>query len=172
MTKNDEKKKKNPTGAISLLCYTLLLQHFVNVSQSRRRNSEYIGPKIDCTKEPIGCLLWMDDVVLISNDPKELQKMLNITNDVANRYHIEFGSAKSKILKIGNKTTKPDIYLGEKKLEYTDQYKYLGEMLNHNGNAEDHIHVIQLKRKTEVAYQTILTVLGNQYFNKIELETA
>ena len=43
-------------------------------------------------------------------------------------------------------------------------------MLNHKGNAED--HMIQLKRKTEAAYQTILTVLGNQYFNKIELETA
>ena len=41
----------------------------------------------------------MDDVALISNDPKELQKMLNIRNEVANRYHIEFGSAKSKIQK-------------------------------------------------------------------------
>ena len=28
---------------------------------------------MDCAKEPIGCLLWMDDVALISNDPKELQ---------------------------------------------------------------------------------------------------
>ena len=43
-------------------------------------------------------------------------------------------------------------------------------MLIHKGNAE--YHIIQLKRKTEAAYQTILTVLGNQYFNKIELETA
>ena len=49
---------------------------------------EDIGPKMDCAKEPIGCLLWMDDVALISNDPKELQKMLNVTNKVANRYHI------------------------------------------------------------------------------------
>ena len=95
--------------------------------------------------------------------------MLNITNEVANRYHIEFGSAKRKILKIGNKTTKPDLYLVGNKLEYTDNYKYLGEMLNHKGNAEDHI--LQLKRKTEAAYQTILTVLGNQCFNKIEIET-
>ena len=68
----------------------------------------------------------MDDVALISNDPNELQKMLNITNEVTNRYHKEFGSAKSKILTIGNKTTKPDIYLGENKLEYTYNYKYLG----------------------------------------------
>ena len=43
---------------------------------------------MDCAKEPIGCLLWMDDVALISNDPNELQNMLNITNEVANRYHI------------------------------------------------------------------------------------
>ena len=40
---------------------------------------EDIGPKIDYSKEPIGCLLWMDNVALINNDPKELQKMLNIT---------------------------------------------------------------------------------------------
>ena len=152
-------------GILSVIQYALLMDDI-----NKEIIKEDIGPKIGCSKEPIGCLLWMDDVALISNDPKELQKMLNITNKVANRYHIEFGSAKSKILKIGNKTTKPDIYLGEKKLEYTDQYKYLGEMLNHKGNAEDHI--IQLKRKTEAAYQTILTVLGNQYFNKIELETA
>ena len=58
----------------------------------------------------------------------------------------------------------------ENKLEYTDNYKYLGEMLNQKGNAED--HVIQLKRKTEAAYHTILPVLGNRYFNKIELVTA
>ena len=150
---------------LSVIQYALLMDDI-----NKEIIKEDIGPKLDCAKEPIGCLLWMEDVALISNDPKELQKMLNITNEVANRYHIEFGSAKSKILKIGNQTTKPDIYLGEYKLEYTDNYKYLGEMLNHKGNAEDHI--IQLKRKTEAAYQTILAVLGNQYFNKIELETA
>ena len=108
----------------------------------------------------IASLVFTVFTALISNDSKELRKMLNITNEIANRYHIEFVTAKSKILKIGNKTTEPDIYLGEYKLEYTDNYKYLGEMLNHKGNAEDHI--IQLKRKTEAAYQTILTVLGNQ----------
>ena len=112
------------TVVLSVIQYALLMDDI-----NKEIIKEDIGPKIGCSKEPIGCLLWMDDVALISNDPKELQKMLNITNEVANRYHIEFGSAKSKILKIGNKTTKPDIYLGEKKLEYTDQYKYLGEML-------------------------------------------
>ncbi len=31
-----------------------------------------------------GCLLWMDDVALIHHDPKELQKMLTTTEEVAN----------------------------------------------------------------------------------------
>ena len=112
----------------------------------------------------------MDDVALISNNPEELQKMLKITNEVTCRYHIEFGSAKSKILKIGKNRHYPDIYLGENKMEYVNTYKYLGEMFNHKGNAEEHI--IQQKQKTEAAYQTILTIMGNQHFNNIELETA
>ena len=43
-------------------------------------------------------------------------------------------------------------------------------MFNHKGNSEEHI--IQQKKKTEAAYQTILTIMGNQHFNNIELETA
>ena len=43
-------------------------------------------------------------------------------------------------------------------------------MFNHKRNAEEHI--IQQKKKTEAAYQTIQTIMGNQHFNNIELETA
>ena len=45
---------------------------------------EDIGPKMDCAKEPIGCLLWMDAyyVALISNDPKKIQQMLNIPHRI------------------------------------------------------------------------------------------
>ena len=70
-------------GVLSVIQYALLMDDI-----NKEIIKEDIGPKLDCAKEPIGCLLWMDDVALISNDPTELQKMLNITNEVANRYHI------------------------------------------------------------------------------------
>ena len=93
-----------------------------------------------------------------------------LTPEVANRYHIEFGSAKSKNTKNRKQNNQTrHIPRGKETRIHTDNYTYLGEMLSHKGNAEDHI--MQLKRKTEAAYQPILTVLGNQYFNKIELET-
>ena len=62
----------------------------------------------------------MDDVdtdELLSSDTDELQAMLNITHDVASRYHIKFGEAKSKI-QIG---------------------KYLGETLNYNKSPNQYI---------------------------------
>ena len=85
----------------------------------------------------------MDDVALISSDTDELQAMLNITHDIASRYHIEFGEAKSKILKIGKGQHQPDMFLGNMKLDYTNTYKYLGETLNHKGNMENHIPEIK-----------------------------
>ena len=55
-----------------------------------------VGPKLQNTAEYIGCLIWMDDVALITENHKDLQEMLNITYDVANTYHIEFGMQRAK----------------------------------------------------------------------------
>ena len=48
-------------GVLSVIQYALLMD---NIKQIK----EDIGPKIDCANEPIGCLLWMDDVALISGN--------------------------------------------------------------------------------------------------------
>ena len=59
----------------------------------------------------LGCLLWMDDVVLIHHDKEELQKMLNTTNGIARRFHIKFGREKSRLLTIGNDEPPPETRL-------------------------------------------------------------
>ena len=114
----------------------------------------------------------MDDVALITGNHKDLQEMLNITYDVANKYHIYYliGMAKSKILKIGKTKEKTPLYLGNNELEYVQTYKYLGETMNNKGTIENHIK--ETTQKTEAAYQTILAIMGNKYYNNIELETA
>ena len=43
----------------------------------------------------------MDDLCLIHHDLKILQEMLDITNHVALKYHIEFGATKCKVVRIG-----------------------------------------------------------------------
>ena len=152
-------------GVLSVIQYALIMDEINKEIQKHK-----LGPKFTNLKQTTGCLLWMDDVALISSDTNELQEMLNITHDIASRYHIEFGATKSKILKIGKGNSKPNLHLGEMKLEYTTTYKYLGEIFNTKGNMEDHIP--EIKRKTEAAYQTILTIMGNQNFNNIQMEAA
>ena len=125
--------------------------------------SEGIAEVIAC------CLLWMDDVALMSTDPSNLQKMLDVTSDIANRFHIEFGEPKSKILKIGSGKDNPTFNLGQVILKYTDKYKYLGELFNSKGNLADHI--TEVKGKAEAAYQTMLTIAGNKHFHNIQMKT-
>ena len=38
----------------------------------------------------------MDDVINNTTEPKEVQEMLDITNEIAGRYHIEFGQPKAE----------------------------------------------------------------------------
>lgn len=151
-------------GVLSVLQYALLIDEI-----NKEIQKENLGTYVPSLDEIIGCLLWMDDVILITSDPKEMQKMLNITDETAGIYHIEFGEEKSKAMKIGGNKTLPDLRLGDMKLAYSDKYKYLGFMQNKKNNLEDHIKLIT--GKVEFTYQTILTIAGNKNFKDIEMET-
>ena len=92
--------------------------------------------------------------------------MLDITDEMAGRYHIEFGEDKSKVMKIGRPSAKPTFWLGNMELAYCDQYKYLGVIKNDKNNLKSHIK--GLKGKVEAAYQTILAITGNRDFREIK----
>ena len=57
---------------------------------------------------------------------------------------------------IRNTNERPQFILGQMKLDLTDTYKFLGEMINEKANLKD--QMAQLKRKLEVAYQTVLAL--------------
>ena len=68
--------------------------------------------------------VWMDDVCLIHHDLNNLQKILDVTNHVANKYHIQFGAAKCKLIKRG-KEKKSTLKLNGETFEEVPKYKYL-----------------------------------------------
>ena len=110
----------------------------------------------------------MDDVALISNDEKEMQQMLDITDHIAKKYHIEFGQSKSESLIIGKSPTPPKFKLGNQVLNNTNQYKYLGITINNKNDISNHIK--NIKSKTEAAYQTVLTILHDPNFCGIQMK--
>jgi hypothetical protein len=127
------------------------------------------GIAINKENKKIGCLLWMDDVVILANSEKELQEMINTTKKVADKYHIVFGKEKSKTMTTATKESETTIKMGEMSLDWTEKYKYLGEIMNKNRKVKDQID--EAKRKAEGALQTIFTIAGDPTLKNIEMET-
>ena len=117
----------------------------------------------------LGCILWTDDVVLTHHDKEEIQKMLGTTNDIAKRFHIQFGKEKTQLLTIGNTAPSTELKLGNDVLVRTDTYIYLGMTITSSGNLESHLN--KIKGKTETAIQTIFNLAGNEVFQTIEMST-
>ena len=68
----------------------------------------------------------MDDVLLLETRPEEKQELLNITNKVAEKYHIKFGREKIQTMIFGNTKERPQFTQGQMALDLTTTYKYLG----------------------------------------------
>ena len=82
-----------------------------------------LGIEISDTPTKMACLLWMDDVLLLERKPKEKQKLLDITEKVAEKY-IKFGKEKSQSLTIGKTNKQPKFTLRQMQVEPTEKYEY------------------------------------------------
>ena len=112
-------------------------------------------------------LLWMDGVCLIHHDLEKLQEILDVTNHVSNKYYIQFGAAKCKVIKRG-KGKKSSLKLNGEELEEVPAYKYLGEILNNKGNLSDHI--AEIEREMKGATASIISETGNKEFKGIKMQ--
>ena len=149
-------------GVLSMVEYANLMDEI-----AKELNLRQVGNQQIWSNEVNGCLLWMDDVALIHHDKDELQRMLNITDDTAKKYHIQFGREKSQVITVGKTKDQAQFKLGKNTLDNTETYKYLGMTINSKGNLDDHIR--KTKGKIEAALQTIFCLAGNDKFNRIEM---
>ena len=151
-------------GVLSVAQYALLTDEFTkDIKKSNK------GVKLPDKEEKIGSLLWVDDVAIMSSEPKELQEMLDATHETAKKYRIEFSKEKSQTLIIGKSTEENKFTIGEQELETTDTYKYLGETINSAGNITDQMK--NIRKKVEAAFQTIRIIAGNKDFKGLEMDT-
>ena len=103
--------------------------------------TEKIGEVKIWDTQTTGCLLWMDDIALIHKDLEELNAMVETTNEIAKRYHIQFRKGKSQILTINGKSPSEAINTGDTILDSTTTYKYLGMTTNNSGTMENKLCV-------------------------------
>ena len=148
-------------GVLSVIEYATLIDE---IAKELKKNT--IGLQ---TKQgtQLNTLLWMDDVCLIHHDLTTLQEMMDITNHVSKKYHIEFGAAKCKVVKIGP-GQESKIMLNNTILEEVPKYKYLRKIYNTKGNLEEHLK--DLETKTMAATQRILAETGDREFKGMRMK--
>ena len=155
--KIDIKDSIRQGGVLSVIEYATIIDEIAK--ELKLRNLGYETK----SKVKLASLLWMDDVYLIHHDLNKLQEILDITNHVANKYHIQFGAAKCKVIRRGRRKKSSLKLIGEI-LEEVSTYKYLGEVINNKGNLSDPI--TEIEKKVRGATATILAGTGNTEFKE------
>ena len=88
--------------------------------------------KVGCHlgESPMNNLSYADDLALMAPSTAALNDLLKICNSFAAENHIIFSSTKSVCMRILPKHLKlkncPSVYLGENKLQFVDDFNYLG----------------------------------------------
>jgi len=87
----------------------------------------------------IPCLLYADDLALLSHSKTGLQKKLDRLNDFCQDWGMKINTDKTKVVVFAKKVPKVAIYFtcGEHTIESVAQYKYLGVIFQNNGHFDE-----------------------------------
>ena len=85
---------------------------------------------------PISHLLWADDLLILSETPEGLQKCLDILHAYCIEWKLNINIQKSNVMIVGKgkQTDNSKFHIGDQNLINCNEYKYLGCILNSNGN--------------------------------------
>ena len=110
--------------------------------------------------EDLSCLLWADDLVLLSESPEGLQNSINKTQKFYSDIGLQMNTKKTKVMVFnqrGLKLTKNRFFAGTTELDVVDEYQYLGIKFKPSGSF--HFAVGELFDKANRAWFSISNVL-------------
>ena len=117
---------------LSPLLFNLYINELATIFD--RTNSD---PFILPNGNKLSCLLYADDLIILSKSRFGLQKCIDNLESWCKNWLMEVNLKKTKIMifqKISQKTVKPKFTFNKKKIEIVNEYCYLGIKLNSNGN--------------------------------------
>jgi len=84
---------------------------------------------LDCSSyaEFFGCLLYADDILLMSHTVRSVQMMLHIFYEFADHFDVEFNISKFVAMRIGNRYSERcvSLQIAGKDIRYVNESKYL-----------------------------------------------
>ena len=116
----------------------------------------------------INCILWADDIILLSESEEGLNKLLENLKNYSELNHLKVNTDKTKCM-IFNKTgrlIRRNFYLGNTKLENVRGYKYLGLIITPSGEVRTALD--DLRSRALKAYMALKNKLGYGFRDHID----
>ena len=104
---------------LSPLLYALFINDLVKELSALNLGVEIGGKKLSA-------LLFADDIVLLAENKKDLQRMLDVVAGYAKRWRFELNPKKSQVVVFGMRQPPRRVIWLENDIEQVGQYKYLG----------------------------------------------
>ena len=140
-----------------------LFNIFVNDLISDLNKEETDAPKLN--QLSINCLLYADDLVIISESHKGLQKCMDILEAFTKKWHLQVNTSKTKCLTFlrGRKPALPPcIQLGGTPVQNCASYCYLGNVFSESGSLN-----LAAKTLSDKARSAMFALLKNLYKHKV-----
>ncbi|GFO36468.1 katanin p60 ATPase-containing subunit a-like 2, partial [Plakobranchus ocellatus] len=119
-------------------------------------------PGIKIGGSNINNLRYADDTVLIAENEKDLQQLLDIVKEESEKKGLELNRKKTEVMVVSRKQELPiiNIYIKGTRLKQKDQFKYLGSLISSDGrnNSEVASRIAQVKTN----FQKMKTGLTNK----------
>ena len=110
-------------------------------------------------------LMFADDLTLLSNCDRDLQKMLDKLRGYAERKHLIINVSKSEVVHFNSRGEQPKLKVGSAVLQCKDSFKYLGMMF---------YKTLNMERSSEYVNGAIMAASGriHQFVGEYELESS
>ena len=120
----------------------------------------------------LNCLLYVDDLVLISHSAEGLQKALSVLSEYCNKWLLSVNSKKTKVLIFQKQIRKSTLHkhclqINNDKIKIVNNYTYLEINFSTNGNFRE--HKINSNEKTRRSFFAIRRYLD---FSKVSVDIA
>ena len=118
----------------------------------------------------LSCLLYADDIVIISRSPQRLQKCLDALGQYCNKWKLSPNITKTKAMVMNNKirkNNKIDFFLNGQNLDNVTEFTYLGIKINAAGSFKPTLPHLSLK-----AERAIFSLNSKYKINKLPVKIA
>ena len=103
-------------------------------------------------------LLYADYLILIADSETDLKLQINSLGNFADRYRMEINPQKTKVMIFHEKNKPPNettfSSIGKHQIKVTNEYKYLGVILDNKGSFKNHVEM-QVEKSVKCIYSVL-----------------